>query len=103
MIKKGILTAILFLRKKTKSIRKKLDCKFIRINASNAKNGFDLDYEVGNVQAFIDELKNEKIKKLEKQLTKEKEMRKRVEKEMTKKIEKQMREKVEKELKDKNK
>ena len=75
-----------FWRKKIKSIRKKLGCKFIRINTSNAKNGYDLDYEVGNVQAFIDEFKNKKIKKLEKQLIKEKEMR----------------EKVEKELKDKN-
>ena len=46
-----------FWGKKTKSIRKKLDCKFIRINTSNAKNGYDLDYEVANVQAFIDEFK----------------------------------------------
>ena len=51
----------------------------MRINASNVKNGYDLDYEVGNVQAFTDEFKNEKIKKLEKQLTKEKEMREKLE------------------------
>ena len=38
-----------FWGKKTKNIRKKLGCKFIRINTSNAKNGYDLDYEVGNV------------------------------------------------------
>ena len=38
----------------------KLGCKFITINISNAKNGYDLDYEVGNVQAFIDEFKNKK-------------------------------------------
>ena len=48
-MKKDILTETLFLKKKTKSIRKKLGCKFIRINTSNAKNGYDLDYEVGNV------------------------------------------------------
>ena len=30
------------------------------------KNGYDLDYEIGNVQAFIDEFKNNKIK-IEKQ------------------------------------
>ena len=58
-MKKDILTEILFLRKK------KLSCKFIRINKSNAKNGYDLDYEVGNIEAFIDEFKNKKIKELE--------------------------------------
>ena len=64
-----------FWRKKTKGIRKKLGCKFIRINTSNAKNGYDLDYKIGNVQAFIDEFKNNKIKVLGEQLIKEKEMR----------------------------
>ena len=29
------------------------------------KNGYDLDYEIGNVQAFIDEFKNKTIKELE--------------------------------------
>ena len=43
-----------------------------RISTSNAKNGYDLDYEVGNVQAFIDEFKNKKIKNLEKKFIKEK-------------------------------
>ena len=86
---------IIFEEKRQKALEKKLDCKFIRINTSNAKNVYDLDYEVGNVQAFIDEFKNKKIKKLEKQLIKEKEMRE--------KVEKEMREKLEKELKDKNK
>ena len=85
---------IIFEEKRQKALEKKLGCKFIRINTSNAKNGYDLDYEVGNVQAFIDEFKNKKIKKLEKQLIKEKEMRE--------KVEKEMREKLEKELKDKN-
>ena len=39
--------------------------KFIRINTSNAKNGYDLDYEVGNIESFIDDFKNKKIKELE--------------------------------------
>ena len=73
---------IIFEEKRHKALEKKLGCKFIRINTSNAKNGYDLDYEVGNVQAFIDEFKNKKIKKLEKQLIKEKEMREKLEKEM---------------------
>ena len=29
------------------------------------KNGCDLDHEVGNIEAFIDEFKNKKIKELE--------------------------------------
>ena len=72
----------IFEEKRQEALEKKLGCKFIRINTSNAKNGYDLDYEVGNVQAFIDEFKNKKIKKLEKQLIKEKEMREKLEKGM---------------------
>ena len=41
-----------------KALEKKLGFRFIRINTSNAKNGYNLDYEVGNVQTFIDEFKN---------------------------------------------
>ena len=88
-MKKDILTEILFLRKKDKKhSKKKLGCKFIRINTSNEKNGYDLDHEVGNVEAFIDEFKNKKIKKLVKQLIKEKEMREKEEKEMREKVKK---------------
>ena len=72
---------IIFEEKRQKALQKKLGCKFIRINTSNAKNSYDLDYEVGNVQAFVDELKNKEIKKKkEKQLIKEKEMREKLEK-----------------------
>ena len=66
LMEKDILTEILFLKKKTKSIRKKNGCELIRINASNTKNGYDLGYKVGNIEAFIDEFKNEKIKEIEK-------------------------------------
>ena len=90
---------IIFEEKRQKALEKKLGCKFIRINTSSAKNGYDLDYEVSNVQAFIDEFKNKKIKKLEKQLIKEREMREKLEKE----IREMGNEKLEKELKDKNK
>ena len=55
---------IIFEEKRQKALEKKLRCKFIRISTSNAKNSYDLDYEVGNVQGFTDEFKNEKIKKL---------------------------------------
>ena len=98
-MKNDMLIETLFLKKKDKNLEKKLGCKFIRINTSNAKYVYDSDYEVGNVQAFIDEFKNKNIKKLEKQLIKEKEIREKLTKEM-----REMRnEKLEKELKDKNK
>ena len=51
--------------KRQEVLEKKLGCKFIRINTSNAKNGYDLDYESGNIEAFIDKFKNKKIKELE--------------------------------------
>ena len=63
---------IIFEEKRQKALEKKLGYKFIRIDTSNAKNGYDLDYEVGNVQVFIDEFKNKKIKKLEKTIYKRK-------------------------------
>ena len=70
---------LIFEEKKTKSTRKKLGCKFIRINTSNAKNGYDLDYEVGNMEAFIDEFKD-------RQLEKEKLEKEKLEKKSNKKI-----------------
>ena len=85
---------LIFEEKRQEALEKKLGCKFIRINTSNAKNGYDLDYEVGNIEAFIDEFKNKKIKKLEDKI-KEKEEK------PNKKI-KQLEAKI-KELEDKNK
>ena len=64
----------IFEEKRQKALEKKLGCKFIRINTSNTKNGYHLDYEVGNVQEFIDEFKNKKIKK-EKEIREKLEMR----------------------------
>ena len=54
---------LIFEEKRQKAQEKKLRCKFIRLNTSNAKNGYDLDCEVGNVQAFIHEFKKKKKKK----------------------------------------
>ena len=53
-----------FKEKRQKALEKKRGCKFIRINTSNAKNSYDLDYEFGNVQAFIDVFKNKKTRKI---------------------------------------
>ena len=72
LMKKDILTETLFLKKRQEALEKKLGCEFIRINTSNTKNGHDLDYEVGNVQAYIDEFKNKKIKKTRKKINKSK-------------------------------
>ena len=65
-MKKVILTDLTFEEKIQKALEKKLGCKFIRINTSNVKNGYDLDYEVGNIEAFIDDFIDEKNKELEK-------------------------------------
>ena len=59
---------LIFEEKRQKALEKKLGCKFIRINTSNAKNGYNLDYEIGNIEEFIDEFKNKKIKELEKEI-----------------------------------
>ena len=57
---------IIFEERTQEALEKKLGCKFIRTNTSYAKNGYDLDYQVGNVEEFIDEFKNKKIKKNQK-------------------------------------
>ena len=51
------------MKKRRKALEKKLGCRFIRIITSNAKNGYDLDYEVGNLEAFIDEFKGRQLEK----------------------------------------
>ena len=51
----------IFEEKWQKALGKKLGCKFIRINTSNSNNSYDLDYEIGNIEALIDEFKNKKI------------------------------------------
>ena len=85
---------LIFEEKRQEALEKKLGCKFIRINTSNAKNGYDLDYEVGNIEAFIDEFKNKKNKR-----TRRRNKRKRRQIEQKKK---ELEDKI-KELEDKNK
>ena len=68
-MKKVILTEILFLRKKDKRLwKKKLGCKFIRINTS--KEGHDADDEVSRIQTFISKFKGRQLKKSEKESSK---------------------------------
>ena len=85
---------LIFQEKRQEALEKKLSCKFIRINTSNAKNIYDLDYEFGNVQAFFDEFKNNKKKKLEEKIKEKEEKSNKKIKELETKL---------KELEDKNK
>ena len=52
-----------FEKKKTRGVRKKHGWKFIRINTSNAKEGYDTDYEVSKIQPFFSKFKEKKRKK----------------------------------------
>ena len=70
---------LIFEEKRQKALEKKLGCKFIRIDTRNVKYGYDLDYMVGNIEAFIDEFKNKKNKRTTKKLIEEKEIREKLE------------------------
>ena len=90
-MKKDILIEILFFEeKRQKALEKIIGVKFIRIDTSNAKNGYDLDYEVGNAQAFIDEFKNKKIKKTRKNIRNGKRKRQRTKRKIRKRNKKEI-------------
>ena len=98
-MKKDILIEKLFLKKKDKKhYKKNLIVNLLElIQVMQKWFWFRLCTSIlGNVQAFIDEFKNKKIKKLEKQSIKEKEIREKLEKQLIK--EKEMREKLGKEM-----
>ena len=65
---------LIFEEKRQEALEKKLGCKFIRINTSNVKNSYDLDYKVGNIEAFVDEFEDRQLQKekLEKEKLKKK-------------------------------
>ena len=48
--------------KRQEASEKKLDCIFIRINTSDAKRGYDTDYEVSKIQIFFSKFKEKRIK-----------------------------------------
>ena len=52
-------------KKRQKALEKKLGCKFIRTNTSDAKRVYDTDYQVSKIQIFISEFKEKKIKEKE--------------------------------------
>ena len=54
----------IFEEKRQEALEKKLGCEFVRINTSNAENGYHLDNEVNATEAFIDEFQNKKTKEV---------------------------------------
>ena len=56
---------LIFEEKRRYELKKKLNCNFIVINSCNTRNGYDSDYEIGEIVSFIDEYKNKKIEQLE--------------------------------------
>ena len=61
---------LIFEKRRQEVLEKKLGCKFIRINTSDAERGYDTDYEVSKVQIFISNFKDRQLKKLEKKSNK---------------------------------
>ena len=55
---------LIFEKKRQEALEKKLRCKFITINTSDARTGYDTDYEV---QTFFS-IKDEKIKQSENEI-----------------------------------
>ena len=54
---------LIFEEKRQKTLEKKLNCTFIRINTS--KENYDADYEASRIQTFISNFNKNKIKELE--------------------------------------
>ena len=61
---------LFFFKKDKRHQKKKLGCQFIRIDTSNAKKGYDTDYEVSKIQILISNFKENKIKELEDEIKK---------------------------------
>ena len=61
---------LIFEKRRQEVLEKKLGCKFIRINTSDAERGYDTDYEVSKVQIFITNFKDRQLKKSEKKSNK---------------------------------
>ena len=57
-MEKVILTETLFFEeKRQKALEEKRNCEFIRINTSDAKRGYDTDYQISKIQIFISKFK----------------------------------------------
>ena len=58
---------LIFDEKRQEALEKKIDSKFIRINASKH---YDEDYEISRIQTFLSKFKNRQLKKSEKKSNK---------------------------------
>ena len=76
-----------FEEKRQKALEKILVVNLVELIQSNAKNGYDLDYEISHIEALIGEFQNKTIKEV---------------KDKNKELEEKL-EKLEKELKEKEK
>ena len=61
---------LIFEKKRQEVLEKKLGCRFIRINTSDAKRGYDTNYEVSRIQTLISKFKDRQLKKVEKESNK---------------------------------
>ena len=61
---------LIFEEKRQKTLEKKLNCTFIRINTS--RKNFDVDYEASRIQMFISQFNDNKNKELEDEIEKSK-------------------------------
>ena len=80
---------LIFEKKRQEVLEKKLGCKFIRINTSDAERGYDTDYEVSKIQTFISKFKDRQLKKIRKR-TKQKNKRKRKQNKQTRRRNKKL-------------
>ena len=79
---------LIFEKKMHQVLEKKLGCKFIKIDTSDAERGYDTDYEVSEIQTCISKFKDRQLKKLEKESNKKmKEKRNKRTRRQNKKIE----------------
>ena len=53
----------IFEQKREEALEKKLNCTFIRFNTN--KENFDVNYELGKIQMFISQFKDDKIKEID--------------------------------------
>ena len=61
---------LIFEKKREEALEKKIGCKLIRINTTDAGRGYDTDYEVSKIQTFISKFKGRQLKELEKESNK---------------------------------
>ena len=71
LVRKDILTELLFLKRKSKKhYKKKSDVNLLRTNPN--KGNYDVFYTIARIKTFISEIENKKLKELEGEINKNK-------------------------------